>query len=213
MTVPVTLGVFAKWPAPGHAKTRLIPLLGAEGAARAAMALLKRSLHWIDECPGHVNAVLWTDGGIPSDWVALLSTLQTPSRWQVQTQVAGHLGVRMQAAMALQFAQMGDQGHSLLMGTDTPTLGYAHVAVVCDGLQAHDAVFIPALDGGYVMVGMRRLCEPAFDALEWGSERVAQQTRWALDSSGFSQQWLGAEPDLDEPADYEAAVQAGWLSR
>lgn len=204
----VTVGVLAKWPAPGKAKTRLIPLLGEQGAADAAMRLLMRSLRWIDDCPEQVCAVLWTDGGLPDDWSALLSGLKNPRRWQCQVQPQGHLGVRMRTAMAFQLRQ---SACSLLMGTDTPTLCDGHVQSVCDALKQNDAVFIPALDGGYVMVGMRTLCEPAFSQLDWGTERVAEQTRVVLDEGGFSHTWLAPEPDLDEPADWEQAVRAGWI--
>lgn len=208
---PLLLGVFAKWPEPGRAKTRLIPLLGEEGAARAAMRLLLRSLHWIDACPDHVRAVLWADGGTVGDWLGLLDTLQRPQRWQLQPQAPGHLGERMQAAMQWQLNLLGWPACSLIMGTDTPTLGYQHVEAVCQGLQDTDAMFVPALDGGYVMLGMRRMCGPAFGELDWGSERVAAQTRVALDEGGFSHAWLPPEPDLDEPADWELALKSGWV--
>lgn len=207
----IVLGVFAKWPSPGRAKTRLIPLLGPQGAADAAMRLLTRSLQWIDGCPPEVHAVLWTDGGLGSDWQEVLSTLQHPGRWQLRPQAEGHLGERMKVAMQWQLDMHGRSTCSLIMGTDTPTLGCQHIESVCKGLQQNDAVFVPALDGGYVMVGMRRLCEPAFAALDWGTERVAQQTQSALAAGGFSQSWLAPEPDLDEPADWEKAVAEGWV--
>ncbi len=117
----------------------------------------------------------------------------------------------MRDAMQWQLDLLGSPACSLIMGTDTPTLGYQHVQSVCKELQTHDAVFVPALDGGYVMVGMGCVCEPAFGALAWGSSQVAEQTRAALDGGGFSHAWLKPEPDLDEPADWEAAVQAGWV--
>jgi rSAM/selenodomain-associated transferase 1 len=209
--VTITLGVLAKWPAAGKAKTRLIPLLGADGAAQVAMQLLQRSLHWIDQCPPDVRAVLWTDGGEDAQWQGLIQKLSQPARWQIQPQPGGHLGERMQTAMSFQLRQ---SACAALMGTDTPTLGPAHVAALQQSLMTHDAAFVPAFDGGYVMVGMRNLarCVAAFGPLDWGTERVAEQTRSALQVAGASQMWLAPEPDLDEPADYEAAVRSGAIA-
>lgn len=205
---PLCIGVLAKWPQAGRAKTRLIPLLGPEGAAEAAMQLLLRTLRWIDDGPADIPAVLWTDGGQAADWQALLAGLKNPGRWTLLPQPAGHLGERMLLAMDHQL-QRADG--ALLMGTDTPTLGWPHIRQVQDALRSHDAAFVPALDGGYVMVGMRRLCGSAFGPLDWGTAAVAGQTRRALQAAGCSQAWLAPEPDIDEPADWQRALDAGWI--
>ena len=204
-----SLGVFAKWPEAGRAKTRMIPLLGEQGAARLAHQLLLKSLRWVDTCPAHISRVLWVDGGSQAQWSGVLSELEAGQRWQVLPQIQGHLGQRMQHAMAVQFEQ---SACSLLMGTDTPTLDTSHVQAVLEALADHDAAFIPALDGGYVMVGMRRLCESAFGSLDWGGAQVAEQTRTALTQRACTHAWLSPEPDLDLPEDYLQALAAGWIS-
>jgi rSAM/selenodomain-associated transferase 1 len=204
-----TLGIFAKWPEPGRAKTRMIPLLGEQGAAALARQLLVKSLQWVDACPDGIHPVLWVDGGSQAQWTELLVSLKLTRHWQVLPQSQGHLGQRMQHAMQVQFEQ---SPCSLIMGTDTPTLSPVHVDALLGELAQHDAAFIPALDGGYVMVGMARLCASAFGALDWGSERVAEQTKNVLNQSGCTHAWLPPEPDLDVAQDYEQALAAGWVS-
>ena len=204
-----TLGIFAKWPEPGRAKTRMIPLLGEQGAAALARQLLVKSLQWVDTCPEDICPVLWVDGGTQVQWAELLASLKLVRQWQVLPQSQGHLGQRMQHAMQVQFEQ---SPFSMIMGTDTPTLGPTHVAALRSALANHDAAFIPALDGGYVMVAMARLCESAFAELDWGSEQVAEQTRSALTQTGCTHAWLPPEPDLDVAQDYEQALAAGWVS-
>ena len=102
--------------------------------------------------------------------------------------------------MAHAFAVHG--GPLLLIGTDSPALQPAHLATAADLLRdVHDAVFIPAEDGGYVLVGLRQPQPRLFENIDWGSEQVMAQTRDRL--AGLGLRW--AEPltlwDIDRPAD------------
>ena len=203
-----TLGIFAKWPAPGFAKTRLIPLLGPEGAAAVASQLLLKTLAWANEwqeqSPVDRNVIVWTDRGEPAQWEALLE----PYGFDHRPQQGADLGEKM--AFATQ-AHLASARHSVIVGTDTPTLGTSHLDSLLAALASHESAFIPALDGGYVMVGMSAFCPEAFHAMPWGTAEVARLTQQALTDGSRKQAWLAPEPDLDEPDDYRWAIEVGVL--
>ena len=102
--------------------------------------------------------------------------------------------------MSTAFAAHG--GPLLLIGTDCPALHTGHLHEAANLLHSgHDAVFIPAEDGGYVLVGLRRPQPYLFERIDWGSESVMAHTRERLTRLGL--RW--AEPatlwDVDRPAD------------
>jgi hypothetical protein len=188
---PVGIAILARAPIPGEAKTRLIPALGAEGAARLQGWMLQRAVAtaraaaigpvalWCAGDPGHADLLRCG--------VAL------------HRQPAGDLGARMLAA---QGPSPGAAG-TLVIGTDCPAMTAAHLRQSAAALHTHDAVVIPAEDGGYVLIGMRTPAPEAFAGIDWGSARVMAQTRQRLAALG----WRWAEPadlwDVDRAADVE----------
>ncbi len=88
------------------------------------------------------------------------------------------------------------------------TRNFGHQAALRDGA---DVVLVPALDGGYVLVGMRRSAARLFQAISWGSERVMTQTRRRLRQLNLTCVELPALADLDTPADFLRMKRAGWV--
>jgi len=85
----------------------------------------------------------------------------------------GDLAARMQRIMhAL------PPGPVVIVGTDIPAVRTAHVAAAFNALGGHDAVFGPADDGGYWLVGQRRLPAPidAFSDVRWSTEHALADT-------------------------------------
>ena len=67
---------------------------------------------------------------------------------------------------------------TLLIGTDCPALRPEHLSDSLGALHVDiDAVFIPAEDGGYVLVGMKRPHPELFSGISWGTSEVMSQTR------------------------------------
>jgi len=102
--------------------------------------------------------------------------------------------------MASAFAEHA--GALLLIGTDCPALTVEHLTSAATALRnGNDAVFIPAEDGGYVLVGLRRPQPGLFEGIDWGTGKVMAQTRERLAALGL--RWV--EPatlwDVDRPAD------------
>ncbi|MFN3812672.1 MAG: TIGR04282 family arsenosugar biosynthesis glycosyltransferase [Roseateles asaccharophilus] len=204
--IPACLTVLAKAPVAGLAKTRLMPALGAEGAARLAERLLAHTMAQA-AAAGFVRLRLL---GVPDCRHPALARHAGVAELGVQCE--GDLGARMHRAL---HEGLGLQPAALIIGTDAPALDAARLRAAALALQDHDAVLIPALDGGYALIGLSaRVGEvPAslFADMVWSTATVMAQTRERLRALGLH--WAELEPvaDIDEPADL-ARLPAGWLA-
>ncbi len=193
---PAAVAIMAKAPVPGLAKPRLAPLLGNAGAARAQRAFILRTLDTARHAA--IGPVTLHCTPPAHRLFHLLST-----RWGVACvgQVDGDLGSRMAAVVAQHFAQRGAVP-LLIVGTDCPALTPETLQRCADALVDHEAVLIPAEDGGYVLIGMRKPLRRVFDAVDWSTPRVMGQTRERLHEQGVSWRELPALWDVDDPVDW-----------
>jgi glycosyltransferase A (GT-A) superfamily protein (DUF2064 family) len=90
----------------------------------------------------------------------------------------------------------------LVVGTDCPALTAEHLQQVADALKSHEAVLIPAEDGGYVLLGLKRRLPAVFEGIDWGTSEVLSQTRKRLRERKSLWVELPALWDVDEPADW-----------
>ena len=200
-----TVIVFAKAPQRGSVKTRLIPLLGAEGAAALQVRLVKRALataraaafgrlelHCAPDtadpffrfCGGHYGAVL-------------------------APQAEGELGARMLAAFE---ATLAVYPRALLMGSDCPALTAHHLRQAERALRdGADAVVSPTEDGGYALLGLTRCDARLFDGIAWGEAGVMAETRTRLAALGWRWRELETLWDVDRPGDYQRLLASGLL--
>jgi rSAM/selenodomain-associated transferase 2/rSAM/selenodomain-associated transferase 1 len=202
---PAAVAVLAKAPVPGLAKTRLIPALGAAGAARAQRGFALQTLATA-RAAGTGPLTLWC---APDAGQRFFRALRRRHGVQAVAQAGGDLGRRMATAMATHFAR-APHTPLLIVGTDCPVLTPAHLQQAADALQTHDAVLIPAEDGGYVLLGLRRPLPAVFVGVDWSTPQVLAQTRGRLRETGASWQEMPSLWDVDEPADWARwqAVQA-----
>ncbi len=190
------VAVMARTPEPGLAKTRLAFALGLRGAARAQRRFTQRTLQ--TACAAAVGPVtLWC---APDASHRFFRALRRAHAVACDNQCAGDIGARMQQAFAHHFAHATDP--LLLTGTDCPLLAPGHLQAAVRALAQHDVVLVPAEDGGYVLIGMRRMVPQVFEGIDWSTPQVMAQTRERLRQSGVS--WLEMETlwDVDEPADW-----------
>jgi rSAM/selenodomain-associated transferase 1 len=139
-------------------------------------------------------------------------------RWQrdfgvaLAAQSAGDLGTRMQKALE---AALARGTPALLIGTDAPALDVTNLAEAARALDTHDAVFGPAEDGGYVLVGLRRALD-VFDGIAWSGPEVMAQTRERLRALGATWFELPTSWDVDRPEDVQRwhtlRARRGYLS-
>lgn len=190
----IPLAIFARAPVPGFAKTRLIPRLGAEGAAALHGRLVAHALATAQAAAlGPVT--LWSPPENGDD--AFLAAVARRFGAARATQRGGDLGARMLAAFET-------AAPLLLMGSDAPSITPDDLRACAAALRGGaDAVFLPAEDGGYALVGAQRPIPEIFTDMTWGDDRVMAATRARLTALGLA--W--AEPrtvwDVDRPADYE----------
>jgi rSAM/selenodomain-associated transferase 1 len=200
--------VFAKVPAAGVAKTRLAPALGVAGAAALAERLLAHAVAQAMAAAVRLDATvelcLTPDEATHPALAALFAAhphlLRTP-------QGAGDLGQRM--ARAFERALQRHR-HVLLLGTDAPALDATHLAEAAAALRTHEAVFVPALDGGYALVGLNQPAPALFENMTWSHRDVMSNTRERARAAGLRFAELAPVADIDEPADL-VRLPAGWL--
>ena len=194
MTQPVAVIVMAKAPLAGFAKTRLIPALGAEGAAALAERLLRHTVAQARAAAlGPVELCCAPDRQHPA-----FAALHALPGLDWSDQGDGDLGARM--ARAFERRLVGGHG-ALMIGTDAPALDATVLRHAAEALSERDAVFVPALDGGYALIGLRRPVPSLFDAMTWSTSTVMARTRERLAVAGLRHLELPALADIDEAAD------------
>jgi uncharacterized protein len=202
-----TLIVFARAPVAGQAKSRLVPALGAEGAAGLQRVLMRLALQRALAARG-ARVELWLAGAADEPLRRELQDLGIADRFE---QRGADLGRRMAHAVDHAFARTG--APCVLIGTDCPAQTTADLEQAAAALAAHDVVLQPAVDGGYVLIGMRRPRPALFDSIDWGGDQVCAQTRARAERQCASLLQLRTLPDLDTEADLKLAIERGWLPR
>jgi uncharacterized protein len=188
--------LFARYPVPGQAKTRLIPALGPEGAARLHRRLAERAAGVARAAGARDNArvTMFFTGAERRDFRAWLGC-----DLEYAAQPAGDLGVRTRQAFATAFHSHARR--VVAFGADVPELSAALLHQALAGLREHDVVLGPAADGGYYLIGMNRDRPELFEGIDWGTARVCDQTRAAIELQGLSVAELPALRDVDVPED------------
>jgi uncharacterized protein len=200
--VSTAVVVFAKAPVAGLAKTRLVPALGAPGAAALAERMLAHTLAQA-VAAGIGPVQLW---GTPDESHPTLEAAAARAGVPLLPQGSGDLGLRLHRAFSRVLAE---HGRALIIGTDAPALDAPMLREAAERLIDHDAVFVPAHDGGYALVGQRRADPRWFSDMPWSTPQLMEQTRRRLRDAG--QRWSELPPvaDIDEPHDL-VHLPAAW---
>lgn len=190
---PTRVVIFAKAPVPGAVKTRLIPALGQEGAARLAARMLART----------AAAAVAADLGepelcaAPPPWSPEWAPFHPPGV-RMTDQGTGDLGERLARAAARVLAA-GER--PLLIGSDCPLLDAARLRAAAERLDTHDAIIHPAHDGGYVLLGLTRFDSCLFSDIAWSAASVAAATIARIRALGWTLHISDTLRDVDEPED------------
>jgi hypothetical protein len=92
---------------------------------------------------------------------------------------------------------------AVLIGSDCPALRPSDLRRAARLLAGGaDAVLAPAEDGGYALIGLRRVRDELFSGVRWGTEDVMRQTRERLARLGWRWRELRTVWDVDRPEDY-----------
>ena len=190
--------IFAKAPEAGRVKTRLIPVLGADGAADLYRRLLRSTIQRMKLA----EIAPITCYCAPDAEHKEFQLLAHDYGISLETQKGADLGERMANAASCQLA--AGWGPVVLIGGDCPALRTDHLLQTLGWLKGDcDAVIGPAEDGGYVLLGLRKSSAQLFQGVAWGGDNVLDETRRRLQDLGW--RWKELEPlwDLDRPADLE----------
>lgn len=202
-----SLILFAKPPRPGRVKTRLVPALGEEGAARLYACFLRDAADAARTLgrarPGAALVCEWalepgeSLGQFPlSDWL--------PGRFLHRAQTGANLGERMAAALG---RCLVSGRRAVLIGTDFPDLPGGVLAGAFDRLESADApaaALGPATDGGYYLIGMNRFRPEIFRDIPWSTGAVLSRTKRRARALGLSAALLPEWRDTDDARDIQA---------
>jgi rSAM/selenodomain-associated transferase 1 len=193
--------IFTRYPEPGKTKTRMIPDLGKEGAAKLQRYLTESTIQkgkLLQEQENYRLQVYFSGGSHP----LMVNWLGEDLDYICQSE--GDLGERMKNAFADVFQQNISQ--AILIGTDCPELTVSLLSEAGKALNDHDLVLGKASDGGYYLIGLSRLIPPLFAHITWGSDQVFRQTQAIAEGLRLSIFYLKVLDDLDRPEDLKRSV-------
>jgi rSAM/selenodomain-associated transferase 2/rSAM/selenodomain-associated transferase 1 len=196
--------VFTRHPEAGRVKTRLIPSLGAEGAARFHRRMTELTLARANELLQHrpVSLEVRYEGGderLMEEWLGL--------DLEYRPQGEGDLGQRMARAFSDAFRQGAT--HVVIIGTDCPGLSAEVMEEAFEVLVQNDLVLGPSKDGGYYLIGLARLIPQLFIDIPWGTGRVLRRTKKTAKKLGCRFSLLNLLTDIDRPKDLKVLEEEG----
>jgi rSAM/selenodomain-associated transferase 1 len=188
--------IFTRYPEPGRTKTRLIPALGAMGAADLHRRMTEQALATARRFAAHQAVALEVrytggDAALIRQWLGANLLLRKQSD--------GDLGVRMRDAFHASFQEGGER--VVLIGTDCPGITSDTLASAFKALRHNDLVLGPASDGGYYLIGLSRAIPPLFQGILWGTDRVLQYTLQIALGLDLRCDLLERLDDVDRPED------------
>lgn len=203
--------VLARWPAPGRCKSRLARGIGT---GRAAVIQARLTQHGL-AAAAEVRRTMVMAGGEGRPGAGLELVLATSGlgpgaadRWgrqlgvdRVVDQGPGSLGLRLQRQMRRGCRE--GAAAVVLIGSDLPELAAGDLLAAFRALEHSALVLGPAGDGGYWLIGRRLATPQVFSGIDWGSDRVLEQTLLLARRAGLSTALLAERHDLDRPADLD----------
>lgn len=191
--------VFVKNAVLGTAKTRLAKTIGNDAAFEVykhLMQVTEQATTGLNNCDVHIY----------------FSTEKDPTRWTNYTQFVqqgNDLGERMSGA----FRQGFELGYQQIVGvgSDLPDLTSEIIDKGLDQLNSNEAVFGPAEDGGYYLIGMRSMIDCIFENKPWSTEGLMEITLNELKSKGHSVGIIETLNDVDTEEDLMKSNLKEWF--
>lgn len=188
--------IFTRYPEPGKTKTRLIPVLGEDGAATLQRQMTEQKLAEVNKLQAFYSLsveIHFTGGNeqLMQEWLG--------SNLVYRRQSEGDIGCRM--ASALQSSFKAEMDNVVLIGIDCPDLNAQIMAQAFQALRQHDLVLGPAADGGYYLIGLRRLIPELFTGIRWSTDEVLSETLKIAQRLELNVAKLPLLRDVDRPED------------
>ncbi len=186
----IVICLFAKAPIAGKAKTRLIPALGAQGAAALSRAML---IDTVQAWEARANRLLIACSGKMDD-----PLVQHFYRHERMAQGDGDLGAKMERALR---KGLQDSEIACVVGADIPTPPLGVVRDILNLMEGHDAVLCPAHDGGFTLLALRDCPEGLLGGIAWSQPDTFEKTIEKLEAAGLKVGRLPPCFDVDVPQD------------
>ena len=193
--------IFTRYPEPGKTKTRLIPVLGEQGAADLQRRMTEHLISKIRNLlPSRSLSIeIRYAGGNETrlqNWLG--------PKFSYHSQQPGDIGRRMRLAFDDAFQAGVDA--AVIIGTDIPGITPDILRHAFNCLKDRDLVFGPARDGGYYLIGMNKgswskANPPIFEEIRWSSASVLSKTLEIAANLGLSHILLKKLDDVDRPED------------
>lgn len=193
-----SLIIFSRYPESGKTKTRMIPALGADGAAELQRRLSEytvtqaRRLRQLRE----IDIMVYFTGGniyLMQNW------LGNDVNYHVQAE--GDLGVKMHSAMKDNFTQ--NRERVVIIGIDCPGVNYNILESAFKALENNNLVLGQAEDGGYYLIGLNKLVPELFIDINWGTSSVFNSTKAIAQKLNLTTTYLPILRDIDRPEDLD----------
>jgi rSAM/selenodomain-associated transferase 2/rSAM/selenodomain-associated transferase 1 len=186
----------ARCPEAGKAKTRLIPALGPERAAKLHQCLVQHTLGTVREIAARrsVQIDVQFAGGSAEEMRRLFG-----DDLNYSPQAGASLGDRMSSAVSAAFAD--GCRRVVVIGTDCPQLQAIDLEYAFDSLVHTDITIGPAVDGGYYLIGLRESLPAVFENINWSTDTVLQETLEKIRECRKTNSLLPALSDVDYPED------------
>ncbi len=195
--------IMAKVPKAGKVKTRLQPFFTPQQSAEFADCLLQDA---INKATALKNKLIIAYS--PADERSFFDNF-TNHNFILVAQIGENLGEKM--FNAFQFAYSQGLDSIVMIGTDSPTFPSNFIEKAFEILQAKDAVLGKTYDGGFYLIGLRKINKGLFENVEWSSKKTFEQTKKNLEALGFSLGELPIWYDIDEPKDLDKLRQDDYL--
>lgn len=189
--------IFSKAPVAGQVKTRLMPKLGAQLASKLHQHLLERTVKLVSQA-NLADVDLYCAPDIHHDF---FSYLKKHYNIKLKTQTGQDLGERMGNALN---DALNTHQYAVLIGTDCPVMDKDYLADAFKHLQNNtDVVLGPVDDGGYVLIGARKMDMQLFADIKWSTNQVLTQTEKKITQLSWKYHKLNTLWDIDTPDDLE----------
>lgn len=190
------LAIMTKAPQAGRVKTRLTPPLSPEEAAALNTCFLRDTTAAISRTAQRTRSqgiAVFTPLGAEAAYADIL-----PAEFQLVPQRGDAFGERLSFATADLLALGFDS--LCLIDSDSPTLPDTAFAQAVEFLaRPEDSVVLgPSDDGGYYLIGLKKLHRRLFEGIDWSTERVLEQTIEAARTLNLPVHLLPTWYDVDD---------------
>ncbi len=190
--------IFCKAPIPGTVKTRLLSVLSEEQASELHIKLATETINQAIKsqlCPVEI----WCFPDTHHPFFQMFNI-------DLKKQQGNNLGERMYHALQTTLEQSSS---AILIGTDSPSMTMNDLEQALTKLEEGcDVVIAPAEDGGYTLIGMKKVCRSIFKNIDWGTSKVFDQTISEINKLDLRLNELTMQWDVDRPEDLQRYVDS-----